>query len=292
MAFFARDGLRFHFRESGAGIPFFYQHGLGADVDQPFGLFKPPQGFRLIAFDCRAHGQTEPVGDPQKMSLAAFADDLLALMDLLRIERAIVGGISMGAAVALNFALRFPQRVLALPLQRPAWLAEPNRRNIEIFGEVAKLIREQGGQAGAETFKCSKLYTEIMQESPDCANSLLLQFGSPRASERVVRLERLPQDAPNFDRADWRKIKCPTLILANRQDPIHPFEFGEILAREIPGAELCELTPKSVSVERYTQDVQCFIEGFLHSKTIGPDRTIGERLRPNNQTSNRARSYN
>jgi pimeloyl-ACP methyl ester carboxylesterase len=110
-----------------------------------------------------------------------------------------------------------------------------------------------------------------MQESPDCANSLLLQFGSPRASERVVRLERLPQDAPNFDQADWRNMKCPTLILANRQDPVHPFEFGEILAGAIPGAEFRELTPKSVSVERYTKDVKRFIEGFLSSKIVGAD---------------------
>ena len=52
--FFERDGIRFHFRTAGDGIPFVYQHGLGADVNQPFKLFDPPEGFRkgdLITMD-------------------------------------------------------------------------------------------------------------------------------------------------------------------------------------------------------------------------------------------------
>ncbi len=58
-------------------------------------------------------------------------------------------------------------------------------------------------------------------------------------------------------------INVPVLVLANRQDPIHPFEFGETLAREIPNAEFNELTPKSVSVDRYRMDVQRFLLEFL-----------------------------
>lgn len=263
MPFFSRDGIKFHFRQTGEGIPFFFQHGLGADLNQPFNLFKPPAGFQMIAFDCRAHGQTCPIGDPQKISFNSFVDDLLALMDFLKIEKAVVGGISMGAAIALNFALRFPERVLGLILQRPAWLAEPNRRNAEIFNLVAKLIREHDPVNGAEIFRRSNLYAQILEESPDCANSLVLQFANPRAKEMAINLERIPQDAPTFDRSDFAKIKSPVLVLANRQDPIHPFEFGEILAREIPDAEFRELTAKSISVEDYNRDTQKFLSEFL-----------------------------
>ena len=103
MPIFYHDGLQFHYRETGRGIPFVFQHGLGADVNQPFGLFRPPSGFRLVTFDCRAHGQTVPLGDERKINIAVFADDLAALLDHLSIPSAVVGGISMGAAVALNF---------------------------------------------------------------------------------------------------------------------------------------------------------------------------------------------
>ncbi|PYJ06149.1 MAG: alpha/beta hydrolase, partial [Verrucomicrobia bacterium] len=162
MPFFSRDGIQFHFRQTGEGVPFFFQHGLGGDVSQPFGLFTPPPGFQLLAFDCRAHGQTSPLGDPQKISFNSFSDDLLALMDHLAIQQAVIGGISMGAGVALNFALRFPERTLGLLLQRPAWLAEGMRKNADVYGFIARLIREHGAQVGLEHFRRSEVYKAML----------------------------------------------------------------------------------------------------------------------------------
>ena len=74
-----------------------------------------------------------------------------------------------------------------------------------------------------------------------------------------------------LDRAQWREVKAPVLVMANRQDPIHPFEFGEILAREISQAEFRELTSKSVSKERYADDVQRYLTEFL-KKHFEPDQ--------------------
>ena len=54
--------------------------------------------------ECRGHGQTEACLDPSRISFAQFAEDLAVLLDSLNIERAVVGGISMGAGVALAFA--------------------------------------------------------------------------------------------------------------------------------------------------------------------------------------------
>ena len=56
--FFTHDGLRFHYRDEGQGLPFVFQHGLGGDLNQPFGLYRPAAGVRLIAFDMRGHGET------------------------------------------------------------------------------------------------------------------------------------------------------------------------------------------------------------------------------------------
>src|SRR5262245_5051487 len=263
MPSFQRDALAFHYRDVGSGLPFFFQHGLGADSGQPFSLFTPPPGIRLLAFDCRAHGETRPVGVPQKISIPAFADDLLALMDHLKIAGAIVGGISMGAAIALHFTLSHPERVLGLVLSRPAWLDTPRADNVQIFQLVAQLIREHGATRGAELFRQTEEYQRFSREAPDNANSLLTQFEHPRAEETVIKLERIPQYAPSFTREHWRTISVPTLVLANRQDPIHPFEYGETLARIIPGAQFRELTPKSVSLDRHAQDVQSHLKKFL-----------------------------
>jgi pimeloyl-ACP methyl ester carboxylesterase len=265
MPIFHHDELKFYFQETGSGVPFVFQHGLGGDVNQPFGLFRPPSGFRLIAFDCRAHGQTVPVGDENKISILSFADDLAAVLDYLSIPSAVVGGISMGAAVALDFTMRYRTRVKGLVLSRPAWLDRPHPPEGNVFLKIAKLIKQHGVLLGAELFKETEDYQRCLLESPDAAASLLGQFSQPRAEETVVKLERIPLHIPAHTREDWASITVPTLVLANRQDPIHPYAFGETLARVIPGAEFRELTPKSVSVEAHGADVQRHIEAFLKS---------------------------
>jgi pimeloyl-ACP methyl ester carboxylesterase len=265
MPLFAHDGLTFRYQEAGSGIPFVFQHGLGGDVSQPFGLFQSPPGFRLLAFDCRGHGATCPLGDPDQVRLARFAEDLAAFLDDLDIPQAVIGGISMGAAVALNFTLRFPSRTIGLVLSRPAWLNGPNRENARIFGQVARLIREEGVERGRELFQQSETYRDVLVQSPDNAASLLGQFDEPRAEEAVVRLERIPLDAPNHDPRDLVAVSVPTLVLASRQDVIHPLEFGTSLAQSIRGARFEELTSKSVDKDRHAADVQRCVGDFLQT---------------------------
>ena len=263
MPTFLRDGITFHYRETGEGIPFVFQHGLGGDANQTFGLFAPPPGYRLITMECRGHGETRPLGDEAKLSLAAFVDDLCALLDRLALPQVVIGGISMGAALALNMTLRSPERVRGLVLSRPAWLDQPLPPNSQQFHWIASLIRQHGPARGLEVFKQSALYAELAQTAPDSAQSLCKQFEHPRAEETVIKLERIPNDAPNRDRSAWAAIGVPALVLANRQDPIHPFEYGSIIAKTLPQAEFQELTSKSVDPERHAQETQAFIEAFL-----------------------------
>lgn len=270
MPAFDRDGIHFNYVDTGTGLPFVFQHGLGGDVNQPLGFFadvlqaSPP--FRMISLDCRGHGETRPLGPESKLTLEQFADDLVALLDDLEVSQIVVGGISMGAAVSLNLALRYPERIRGLILSRPAWLDRPDPENLAILKHVAALIREHGCDAGRERFLQSTEYAAIVDESPDVAQSLLSQFEHPRAVETVAKLERIPADSPCRDRAQWAGIAAPTLVLANRQDPIHPFSFGEILAAAIPGAELREVTPKSVDVSSHEKDVRTCILDFINRR--------------------------
>ncbi len=269
MPFFKRDGIHFHYMDGGRGVPLLFQHGLGSDVEKIFTLIKTPPGFRLLGMDARAHGKTTPLGDVGKLLFNLFADDVIALLDHLQVSSAIIGGTSMGAGVALNCALRYPQRLQGLVLLRPAWLDAPNARNANIFGLIARLLREHGAKAGLEQFRANSVYSAMAAESSDSAASLLALFEDPRALETVAKLEQIPADAPNRDRKEWGRISVPTLVLANRQDPIHPFEFGQVLAREIPGAQLQELTPKSVDLARYTAELREHLASFLQTHFAG-----------------------
>jgi len=251
-AFFRHDGLDFHYLDEGTGIPFVFQHGLGGDVSQPSGLFRPPDGVRLIALDCRGHGETRPLGDPAKLCFDYFAADLAALLDHLGVERAVVGGISMGAGVALNFALRYPQRTAGLVLSRPAWLDEAMPAHLRVYPEIARAIRAHGVEKARE----------MLRHLPEVA----VQLDSPRAEETAEKLERIPADAPHRDRCQWASLRIPVLVLGNRNDTIHPFAFAEELARAIPGAELREITPKSADAALHAAQVQSSIQRFLNQK--------------------------
>lgn len=274
MPFFDHDDLRFHYRDEGKGVPFFFQHGLGGDVGQPFGLYAPAvEGVRLLAFDARAHGETRPLGDPKKVALAVFADDLIALMDHLGLDRAVVGGISMGAAVALNTVLRYPSRVLGLVLSRPAWLDRPLPENARVYPHIVQHILKYGPTEGLEHFRETPEFRAILHESPDAAQSLVRQFEHPRAVECLARLERIPHDSPCHDRTEWQAIRVPTLVLGNRLDPIHPWDFAQTIAREIPGAILRELTPKTISVDRHAADVRTALDEFFQKLLKGTKRS-------------------
>lgn len=262
MPTFSRNGVALNYQETGNGVPFIFQHGLGADLSQPFSLFKPPAGVRMIGFDARAHGASQS-GPADQIRLATFADDLGALLDHLEISTAILGGISMGAAIALNFATRFPENVNGLVLSRPAWVDGPNPFNVQMFGLVSNLINTVGPEEGLRLFQASPEFAGLQRDFPDTAASFCNQFRSPRAREMAANLNRLPADSPIASLSQLHQIRVPTLILANHLDPIHPFDYGVQLAAEIPNAEFREIPSKSSDLEGHLAAVQSNIQDFL-----------------------------
>jgi pimeloyl-ACP methyl ester carboxylesterase len=152
---------------------------------------------------------------------------------------------------------------LGLVLSRPAWLDAPNPWNVQMFSLITELIRQHGARRGQELFTQTDEYQDTRRQWPDVANSLALQFESPQVEETAFKYERIINDAPSRDRRQWASIIVPTLVLANRQDPVHPFEYGETLARSIPGGELKEITAKSVSIDQHGADVQRELQAWL-----------------------------
>lgn len=213
--------------------------------------------------DCRGHGKTRPLGVEEKLNFNSFADDLLALMSYLKIPCAVVGGISMGAGVALNFALRFPDNLVGLILSRPAWLTSAKPNNLQLLANVADLIREYGAIQGRKQFEKSTEYGTMLQEAPAVAKSLIGHFEHPRAVETVVKLERMPGDVPNRIQTEWSTIGVPTLVQASRVDPVHPYEYATLLADKIPRAQLKELTSKSVDKDKHIRETKQYIGEFL-----------------------------
>jgi len=170
----------------------------------------------------------------------------------------------MGAAVSLNVAVRHPDRVRALVLTRPAWVDKPDPPNLRTCAVAARLIRQQlPPDRARELFVETPEYLALAAESEPSARSMLSQFDEPRALDASVRLERIPADTPIRDLKVVRNIKVPTMVIACRPDAMHPFEYAEILAREIPGAIFREVASKITEEARHTADMKRTLDEFV-----------------------------
>ena len=104
----------------GEGEPLLFMHGLGADRRQTTSAFADLPGVQVIAPDFRAHGDSI-YSNEGLLGFDQFADDVIAILDELGLEKVHVGGLSMGSGGSLNLAVRYPERVRKLILLRPSW---------------------------------------------------------------------------------------------------------------------------------------------------------------------------
>jgi len=257
-------GLTFEVFDAGAGTPVVFQHGLGGSHLAVTGTLGEEPPYRLVAMNARAHGGTTPLGDPADLTFATFADDLAAVMDHLGIERAIVGGMSMGAGIALTFAAAHPERVRALLLVRPAWLDQPMPDNLAMFPAIAALLREFGVEEGMRRFRETPWGREAAP-FPAAAASYDGQFTRPHALERSPVLEAIPGDCPPRGPAVWSNIASPTTVIATDLDPIHPLAFGQRLAAAIPGATLHTPVSKWVDEPAHNAEVRRIVESVVRA---------------------------
>jgi pimeloyl-ACP methyl ester carboxylesterase len=260
--FLAADGCRLAYEDDGTGLPVLWQHGLGADRAQPAAVFPSVPGLRRITLECRGHGGSE-LGDPKGLSIARFAEDAAALLDHLQIDRPVVGGISLGAAIALRFAALHPDRLTGLILGRPAWADGPSPETMSAYFEVAQLLREYGAEEGARRFETSRHFAALERASPDNAKSLRGFFTRSNPASTIALLSRIAADSPGIEREALSRITAPTLIVVNAQDFVHPLAYGEKLQSLLPNARLRSVTSKSVDPAAYVADFQYVLDEFL-----------------------------
>lgn len=136
------NGIRMHHVEQGSGMPVVLCHGF------PHLWFSwhrqitalADAGFRVIAPDMRGMGQTDAPLNPEDYSVEAITGDLLGLLDLLGIERAVFAGLDFGAFAIYDLAMRAPDRVIAvIGLENPA---APHNPHVPPLTEY----REMGAQ--------------------------------------------------------------------------------------------------------------------------------------------------
>jgi pimeloyl-ACP methyl ester carboxylesterase len=259
--FVTSDGVRLALRV-GEGRPMVFQHGLCGDAGQPAQVFPDDTGFGCVTLECRGHGASE-VGPVAAFSLARFAEDLAAMMDARGLSRVVVGGISMGAALALRLAVVRPDLVGALVLARPAWGVAAGPVNMQPNAVVGQLLAEHAPAEAWARFEASALARQLAAEAPDNLASLRGFFARRPIEVTSALLTRFSGDGPGVAAADLAALQVPTLVIGHAQDHVHPLSLARDLAGLIPRARLVQITPKAADPVAYRDDFRAALAAFL-----------------------------
>ena len=266
-SFKTRDGCRVSYVDEGSdGMPVLWQHGLGATQAQAAEVFPESSRFRRITMECRGHADSE-LGAPEGLSIQQFADDAVALLDHLGVRRAVVGGISLGAAIALRLAVHYPERVSEQIIARPAWISEAAPEHLKIYIDVAELLAQYGPEQGLERLQASERYRWVMRESPDNAASMRSFFTREPAST-VALLSRIPAQGPGVTREQISRLALPTLVIANEGDYVHSIATATAVAELIPGATLKIIPSKNSTRDAYVEAFKAALDEFLSNRHV------------------------
>lgn len=254
-----RSGALVH---EGAGPVVLFQHGLCGDAGQPAEVFPAGAGFRHAVLNCRGHGGAA-LGSVADLSIATFASDVGQVAAALR--PVAVGGISMGAAIALRLAVTAPALVPALILVRPAWVVQDAPANMAPNAEAGRLL-----PLGLAAFDASPVAQMLARVAPDNLASLRGFFARHPLDATGALLTAIAADGPGVTEADLATLRMPVLVLASAQDFIHPLDHARRLAALIPGATFVQVPPKGLDRAAHVAATQTSILSFLKGLTNAP----------------------
>jgi pimeloyl-ACP methyl ester carboxylesterase len=237
-----RAGMRLSVEEAGEGIPVVLLHGLtGTRRYVVMGSHALERsGHRVISYDARGHGQSNPASSPDAYGYDELAADLVAVLDDLEVDRAVLAGASMGAHTVLRLALDAPERVAALVAITPGYDPQTagDGDRLARWDALAAGLRE----GGVEGFVAAYGDPAVPERWRDTVRQVLRQRLSAHEHPDAVAdaLSVVPRSRPFGAIEDLAAIDAPVVVVASRDeaDPGHPLALAEAYAAAISGARL------------------------------------------------------
>ncbi len=190
--------------------------------------------WRIIAPDLRGAGAASGPSAPADYSIASYADDLIALLDGLHVQQAVVCGLSMGGYIIFELLRRFPERVRAVMLCNTK--AEPDTPDAKRGRDaLAARARQDGALAVADEMIPRLLAAGTRENRPDVVREVREMIGRQTVtgiSGALHALRERPDSTALLDR-----IRVPALVVGGDEDVIAPASGMKQMAQVIPGAE-------------------------------------------------------
>jgi pimeloyl-ACP methyl ester carboxylesterase len=214
------------------------------------------RGNRAICVDLLGHGRSDRPEDLRLYSMPLFARQVVALIDHLDLDAAVVGGTSLGANVALELATRHPDRARGLFLEMPVL----DNALVAVAGAFTPVML--GLRLGRPLFELASRLTSAVPRTNHLVD-IGLDWVRQRPGPSLAVLEGLLLGETAPHRAERQKIAQPALVVGHPRDPLHPFSDSGMLVEELPNAQLVEadsLFEWRVSPKRLDGELAAFVE--------------------------------
>jgi pimeloyl-ACP methyl ester carboxylesterase len=259
MGEFRYEGHRISYDAYGEGDrPIVLVHGLlmNRRMFDRLGPDLAERGNRVITVDMLGHGRSDRPEDLRLYSMPLFSRQVVALLDHLEIDQAVIGGTSLGANIALEMAVRQPKRVQALFIEMP--VLDNALSFVAAFFTPVLL----GLKLGRPVFEGISVATSLIPRT-----NYLLDIGldwvrqRPGPSQAVLEGLLLGETAPH--REERVKIDHQTLVVGHPRDPLHPFSDSGMLLEELPNSQLVEansILEWRLNPERLNDELAAFLD--------------------------------
>ncbi len=230
------NGISLSYNDTGQGPAVLLLHGfpLSRNMWNPQEKALVEAGFRFVTPDLRGFGESDAPEGPYSMSL--FSDDVVALLDHLKIDRAVIGGMSMGGYILLDLLERYPERVVAAVFITTRSTADSETVKTDRRALLER-TKNNGARAMAEIASSILLGGETLEHNPQLVRTVYRWMTATDIRGIEGALYAL------LSRKDYSSLldafDLPSLVIGAEQDSAVQPEDIHALAEGLPDSELC-----------------------------------------------------
>jgi pimeloyl-ACP methyl ester carboxylesterase len=269
---FIHEGHRLVYGEFGAGTrPFVLVPGLllPRSMHDPLARALAERGNRVITLDLLGHGESDRPSDMWRYSMPLFAEQVVALLDHLEIDEAVVGGTSLGANVTLETCVLAPDRI------RGAVIEMPVLDNALLGCAVAFAPLLVALTVGLPVTRIFSRMVSLLPRTPVHLLNVGLDWvgQDPKPSGAVLQGLFFGRTAP--PRSERSTIETRALVLGHGRDPVHPFSDADMLVRELRHGRMVEagsMLEMRLTPTRLTGEIARFLDECWRSKSVATPR--------------------
>jgi pimeloyl-ACP methyl ester carboxylesterase len=236
------DGIKLYYEEVGGGIPIVFVHEFAGDYrSYEMQMRHFGQRYRCIAYNARGYPPSDVPEDGERYSQERARDDIRAVLDALKIDKAHIVGLSMGGFATLHFGFTYPDRARSLVVAGCGYGAAPDKRAqfAEEAEAAAKQFEAQTMAKAAEGYALGPTRVQFQNKDPRGWREFADQLKEHSTEGAARTMRGVQKRRPSlFDLVEQIKtITAPTLVMTGDEDwPC--LEPGLLMKRTISTAAL------------------------------------------------------